>query len=112
MRALPRSSSSIRALFPLLFALLPMLVPPPAQAGWQSGGVRLPAVTPGDESLRMNGIVSDGAQGAIVSWVWNHYTPPDHSDYRIMSQRVDVQGNIPPPWPSDGLTARSWYSDP
>jgi len=99
--------SSLRSFVMALFMLAATFVVPSAEAAWQPGGVRLSA-PPNPEYLEMDGIVSDGAQGAIVSWIWNYQVHIERTDRRAMVQRIDGLGNIPAPWPADGIAVRTW----
>jgi hypothetical protein len=59
----------------------------------------------------MSGMVSDGQQGAIVWWEFNHYIPEFGGGTIVeTAQRIDVLGNVPAPWPAGGVAVQTWSS--
>jgi len=109
----PHPGSTALRRFALVIALLATLAVLPAHAAWQPGGVRLSELPP-QGYYDISSIVSDGTGGAIVSWVRN-YTypyPSDRTDYFLVAQKIDTDGNVPAPWPAGGRVVRSWVSDP
>src|SRR2546425_10261788 len=81
----------------------------PAEPRWVHNGA---AIGPSDSAQSIPLIVSDGAAGAFVVWRQRD-SANAHVISRTLTQHLDADGSVHPPWPSTGAMladpSDSWF---
>src|SRR5882762_8457289 len=92
-----------------VFALALTFVPAPAHAAWIPGGTPLSPLPGPRQGYGLEGLVLDGAGGAIAEWRFSEALPDfSGSQMAIAAQRVDMLGNRPAGWPAGGSSILAW----
>lgn len=116
MRPCPRSiSRAVHARAVVSMLVLGMtLTASAARAGWPLGGTPLTPQPPDyNQQYLLRGLLPDGSGGAYVTWLSSFTIPQaDQTNYALVAQRVDVQGNRPAPWTAAGSNILTWISSP